>query len=240
MNRGTDVEMIAMVSAFSVTALRFGAFSLSVAGWRPYYIPVILIAVLLWMHVIDRRNRHVAKRIVRQSPDLLSDEEREVFLCSPSLFIFSRGSQGHVFSGCGLSCVVQAVAVISLVYAVISALTQAWVPLLLNAGSFLYGLVGPLATAFPTSNLVDNETRAVDRCLIGRHRKEGTGRHVPPHVFEDTRICYWTILNKLYISDSQEPRFSSRQVWWHDPSLDGGRGHVSRKEVKIANGVMEV
>jgi hypothetical protein len=235
MNRGTGAEMTAIVSAFSHTALCFGTLSLSVAGLSPYYIPVTLIAVLLWMHLIDLRNRHVARRIVRQSPDLLSAEEREVFLCSPSLFIFSGGSQGHVFSGCGLSCVVQAVVVISLVYTVISAFTQAWVPLLLSACTFLYGLVGPLSNAFPTSNRVDNEARAVDRCLIGPHRKEGTGRHVPPHVFEDTRLCYWTILNKLYISDSQPLTILSRQSVGHNASLDSRKGYVSRQEAKIAN-----
>jgi hypothetical protein len=234
MNRGTGVEMMAIVSAFSLTALGLGTLSLSVAGLWPYYIPVILIAVFLWMHVIDLRNRRVAKRIVRRSPDLLSAEEREVFLCSPSLFIFNRGSQGHVFSGCGLSCVVQAVVVISLVYAVISAFTQAWVPLLLSAGTFLYGLAGPLANAFPTSNPVNNEARAVDRCLIGPHRKDGTGKHVPPHVFEDTRICYWTILNKLYISDSQPLTVLSRRSEGHNASLDSRKGHVSHKDTAIA------
>jgi hypothetical protein len=235
MNRGTGVEMTAIVSAFSHTALCFGTLSMSVAGLSPFYIPVTLIAVLLWMHLIDLRNRHVARRIVRQSPDLLSAEEREVFLYSPSLFIFSRGSQHNTFSGCGVSRVVQAVVVISLVYTVISAFTQAWVPLLLSAGTFLYGLVGPLSNAFPTSNRVDNEARAADRCPIGRHRKVETGRHVPPHVFEDTRLCYWTILNKLYISDSQPLTILSRQSGGHDPSRDGRKGHVSRKEAKIAN-----
>lgn len=198
MNRGTGVQMIAVVIAFSFTALCFGTLSRSVAGLSPYYVPVILIAVFLSMHVVNLRNRRVARRIVRQSPDLLSDEERDMFLYSPSLFIFNRRSPYNIFSGCGVSCVVPTVVVISLVYIVISAITQAWVPLLLNVCTFFYGLVGPLTNAFPTWNPVDNATRAVDRCLIGRHRKEGTGKRVPPHVFQRMRICYWTILNKLY------------------------------------------
>ncbi len=232
---------MAVSSVFSLTALCFGTLSLSGAGLSPYYIPVTLVAVLLCVHGIDLRNRHIARRIVRQFPDLLSAGEREMLLCSPSLFIFNnRRSQHDTFAGCGVSCIVRTIVVISLAYTVISAFSQAWGPLLLSAFSSLYGLVGPLANAFPTSNRVDNEARAVDRALSGRHRKEGTGRHVPPHVFEDTCIRYCTILNKLYGSDSQQLGISSRQSSWHDPSLDSRKSHVSRKEAEIANSELEI
>jgi hypothetical protein len=190
--------MTTLLIAFSLTALCFGVLSLSVAGLWPYYIPVSLTAVLLWMHGIDLRNRYVARKIVRLFPDVLSAKEREMVLCSPSLFILNRESQRDVFSGCGVSRVVQTVVVISLAYGVISAFSKAWVPLLCSACVFLYGLLGPLANAFQTSNPVDNETRAVDRCLAGRRRKDGTGKQVPPHVSEDMRICYWRTLSKLY------------------------------------------
>ena len=223
-----------MVSVFSLAALCLGILSLSATGLWAYYIPVSLVIVLLWMHAIDLRNRHIAKRIVRQFPDQLSPEERQMFLRSPSLFVFTRGSQCHIFSGCALSYVMPTVVVISFVYVATSAFIQAWGPLLLSACTLVYGLLGPLHNAFPTSNPVDNETMAVERCLIGRYRIRGIGKHVPSCVREEMQIRYWAILNKLHIFDSPQPRGISRQSVLHGINPDSTKGHVSHKDREIA------
>jgi hypothetical protein len=74
--------MIVIVGVLSLTALCFGAISLSVVGLWPYYLPAALMATLLWMHAADERNRYVAGKIVRRFPNLLSADEREMLLGS--------------------------------------------------------------------------------------------------------------------------------------------------------------
>ena len=157
-----------------------------------------------------------------------------MFLCSPSLFILTRGSQDHIFSGCGLSYVMPTVVAILLAHTVTSAFIQAWVPLWLSVCTLVYALLGPLHNTFPTWNPVDNEARAIDRYVICRYRRQGIGKHVPRCVFEGMHTCYWAILNKLYIAESEQPEVTAGQPVLHDTNLDSRKGHISRKDEKIA------
>ena len=75
---------------------------------------------------------------------------------------------------------------------------------------------------------------AVERCLIGRYRIQGTGKHVPSCVREEMQIRYWAILNKLHISDSPQPRVISRQSVLHGINPDSIKGHASHKDREIA------
>ncbi len=190
--------MMRVFVAFVLVGLCFWGPRWRIAGVWPYYVPVTLTAVLLWMHGIELRNRRIACKIVRLFPDLLSAQEREMLLGSPSLFISDKGSPRDVFSGCGMSCVVQTVVATALAYSAVAACIQAWLPLMFSTCLFLYGLLSPLANAFRTSYPVDNEARAVDRCLSRRRRKDRRGNRTSPQVPEDFGICYWRTLSKLY------------------------------------------
>ncbi len=68
-----------------------------------------------------------------------------------------------------------AVEVVALIGSVVSAILPAWVPMLLYVSLMLYGLLGPLATAFPTNEETDNVWRAIDRHQHRLHPK----RHPP-------------------------------------------------------------
>jgi hypothetical protein len=190
--------MIVIVSILFLTALCFSVLSFSVAGLWPYYTPTALAVTLLWMHVVDGRNRHVARATVRSFPNLLSANEREMFLSSPSVFVPQLRLQHLLFSGGDVVSVVQTAAGTALVYGVLSAHLQAWTPALLSLGVFLYALLGPLANAFPASNHVDSEARAIDRCLARLRRRSGAGKRVAPEVSQDLDTCYWRTLNKLH------------------------------------------
>jgi hypothetical protein len=190
--------MIVIVSILSLTALCFGAFSFRVAGLWPYYTPAALAITLLWMHVVDGRNRYVAREMVRSFPNLLSVNEREMFLRSPSLFVPQLRAPHPLFSGGDVVSVVQTVAGMALAYGVLSVYRQAWMPALLSFGVFLYALLGPLANAFPAASHVDSEARAIDRCLARRRKSRGVASPVAPEVSQDLDLCYWRILNKLH------------------------------------------
>jgi hypothetical protein len=221
--------MITIAVAFSLTALCFGVLSPSIPGLWPYCIPVTLIAVLLWMHGTDLRNRRLARRIVRRFPDLLSAEERKMLLSSPSLFIPRLGSQPILFSGRDVTGIVQTAAVIAAAYGVLSALWLAWIPSFLGAGIFLYSLLGPLANAFENSNRADCMTRAADRCRSRLRRKDGTQTHEPARVSADMDICYWTTLHKLSsvrtsIAPGARRQAQFAQRWAFNPeTASGGR-----------------
>jgi hypothetical protein len=150
------------------------------------------------MHVVDGRNRRVAREMVRSFPNLLLANEREMFLSSPSVFVPQLRSQHFLFSGGDVVSVVQTAAGTALVYGVLSAGRQAWAPALLSFGVFLYSLLGPLANAFPASNHVNSEARAIDRCLARLGRKGGAGKRIAPELSQDLDTCYWRTLNKLH------------------------------------------
>jgi hypothetical protein len=190
--------MIVIVSILSLTALCFGVFSFWVAGLWPYYTPAALAITLLWMHVADGRNRYVARTMVRSFPNMLSANEREMFLGSPSVFVPQLRSQHPLFSGGDVVSVVQTAAGMALACGVLSVYRQAWVPALLSFGVFLYALLGPLANAFPAASHVDSEARAIGRCLARCRASRGAANPVAPEVSQDIDLCYWRILNKLH------------------------------------------
>jgi hypothetical protein len=184
--------MIVIAGVLSGMALCFGVLSLFAAGLWPYYVPVALVATLGAMHVIHERNRSVAARIVQRFPNLLSNQEREMLLGSPSLFVPQLDGQHPLFSGRDIVGVVQATAALAVVYGVLVLILQAWPPAVLSLGIILYSLFGPLATAFPASSHADSEARAVERCLARLRRKAALteARHVG--------TCYWRTLDKLH------------------------------------------
>ncbi len=184
--------MIVVAGVLSGMALCFGALSLCAAGLWPYYMPVALVATLGAMHAIQERNRAVAVRIVERFPNLLSAQEREMLLASPSLFVPQLDGQHPLFSGRDVVGVVQATAALAVVYGVLAVILQAWLPAVLSLGVVLYSLFGPLATAFPAANHTDSETRAVERCLARLRRRAALteARHVG--------TCYWRTLDKLH------------------------------------------
>jgi len=189
--------MIVIVSILFLTALCFSVLSFSVAGLWPCYTPTALAVTLLWMHVVDGRNRHVARAMVRSFPNLLLANEREMFLSSPSVFVPQLRSQHLLFSGGDVVSVVQTAAGTALAYGVLSAYRQAWTPALLSFGVFLYALLGPLANAFAAANHVDSEARAIDRCLARLRRRSGAGKRTTPELSQDLDTCYWRTLNHL-------------------------------------------
>ncbi len=190
--------MIVIVSILFLTALCFSVLSSSVAGLWPYCTPMALALTLLWMHVVGRRNRHVAREMVRSFPNLLSANEREMFLSSPSVFVPQLRSPHLLFSGGAVVSVVQTAAWTALLYGILSAHRQAWTPALLSFGVFLYALLGPLANAFAAANHADSEARAIDRCVARLRRTRGAGKHVAPELSQDLDTCYWRTLNKLH------------------------------------------
>jgi hypothetical protein len=190
--------MIVIVSILFVTALCFSVLSFSVAGLWPYYTPAALVLTLLWMHAVDGRNRYVAGKMVRSFPNLLSANEREMLLGSPSVFVPQLRSPYLLFSGGDVVSVVQTAAWMALVYGVLSAHRQAWTPALLSFGVFLYALLGPLANAFAAASHVDSEVRAIDRCLARLGRSSGDRKHVASELPQDLDTCYWRILHKLH------------------------------------------
>ena len=190
--------MIVIVCVLSLTALCFWVLSVSVAGLWFYYIPAALIVTLLWLHVADGRNRHVAGKTVRRFPNLLSADEREMFLSSPSLFVPQLEWQPLLFSGRDVVSVVHAAAGMAVAYGVLSAFLQAWTPALLSIGISLYSVLGPLANAFAASNHVDSEARAVDRCLAHLRKKNVADQPVSPDGSNEIATCYWRTLGKLH------------------------------------------
>jgi len=190
--------MIVIVSILFLTALCFSVLSSSVAGLWPYYTPAALVLTLLWMHVVAGRNRYVARKMVRAFPSLLSAQEREMFLRSPSVFVPQWRAQHVLFSGGDVASVVQTAAGMALVYGLLSVYRQAWAPALLSFGVFLYSLLGPLANAFAAAHHADSEARAVDRCRARLRNRSTAGNPVAPEVSQDVGLGYWRILNKLH------------------------------------------
>jgi hypothetical protein len=209
--------MITILSMLSIIALCFAVLSLSVTGLWPYYIPVALIAALLWMHGIDLRNRCVARRIVRLFPELLSVQEQEMLLGSPSLFVPSLGLHHPIFSGHDVTSVVQTAAAIGIAFGIISALKQAWIPACLALCIFLYCLRGPLANAFESHDPSDCMARAVDRCRSRLRRENRVVENEPGHRFDDMDFCYSTILSNLgsvrtLLEGSSERKLEALQI----------------------------
>ena len=226
--------MIMIVSILFFTALCFSVLSFSVAGLWPYCTPAALVLTLLWMHVVDGRNRCVARAIVQSFPNLLLADERAMFLRSPSVFVPQLRAPRWLFSGGEVVSVVQTAAWTGLAYGVLSIHQQAWTPALLSFGVFLYALLGPLANAFPASSHVDSEARAIDRCRARVERRGGDGGPVASELSQDLDTCYWRTLDKLHSIPviTTQDRGRARRAH-HEPQVPTVRRPLQRSDASV-------
>jgi hypothetical protein len=188
--------MITLLCVLAATSVPFACLSVAAPALWTYYVPVALGLVFAWLHVLDLRNGRVARKLVREFPDLLSADEQEMLLASPALFV-PLFDPRILLAGRDLTPVPATVGLVALVSAGWAALTQAWVPLPLYLAIAAYAFAGPLANAFETGNYVDDQARGADRYLRHlRRRRRVEGEPVPP--MESTaRSRYAEIRRKL-------------------------------------------
>ena len=188
--------MLTLLVFGSVVALCCWGLSYLTAGLWPYCVPATLAADVLWLHLLDWRNRRIAWRIVGSVPDLFFIEERRMLLANPSLLISAvrpvRGLERYEFTS-----MIGAVEVVAFIGAAVSAILLAWVPMLLYVSLTLYGLLGPLATAFSTYEERDNMWRAADRCHHRLHPKRRPHRYVQRQSVPAAAAHYVNVLMKL-------------------------------------------
>ena len=186
--------MITLLCAACFSAVGVGCLSLLGMALWPYYVPIALALVLAWLHFLDLRNRYVARGIVRDHPDLLTEDERELFACSPSVFVPPLTWMVRpALAGYDLLPVLTTMEVAALLYSLGCVVAGSWGPAVLSGGLLVYALLGPLASAFETWNVLDTQDRAVGHYLryLRRRRRlqaRDVSRTVPAARDRYTRV----------------------------------------------------
>jgi uncharacterized membrane protein len=125
------------------------------------------------MYLVNARNRGIAKTIIKKSPELFSDEEKQMLVNSPSLFIPAIELY-TAFARFEFASAIGGITWVTLIYGVVCIFIHSWISLLLCICIFLYSWLGPLGNAFETHSLEENTKRAISRYLranIKRDRK---------------------------------------------------------------------
>ncbi len=133
--------MFMTIVVFLIAAVVFFVMSFFLEGVWSYYVPVSLIILSLCIITIKSHFKNVARAIIHKNPGLFEDEEKEMLLSSPSIFIpqiefitsFFKVEPGAAASYAMF---------ISLIYSVITLFTQNWIGLIICSAIFIYVLFG--------------------------------------------------------------------------------------------------
>ena len=139
-----------------------------------YFIPITFALFLTGLHILDIRNRAIVNRILRDSAELLSSDEREMLILNPSLFVPRLAAADYVLlPQKGVALGLDGMRVVAVVYGIVCIALEAWEPAALSLALLLYTLLSPLANAFDAWNRLDSEERAVHRYLSHLRRQHG-------------------------------------------------------------------
>jgi len=117
--------MFITIITFLIVAVIFFILSYFVQELWVYYVPSASLLVLIWIMTIIMRNKYVANNILKNYSELFSNEQADMLLNSPSIFLpktelFTSFAQMEPNAACGY------IMFISIGYSIFSIYLQNW------------------------------------------------------------------------------------------------------------------